>query len=217
MLEQFLPYASSGLKGALGAGQLLGGLLTKPKRPNYKPPGAINESVATARRLANATTRPGNDLAVADINKATNNSIGIAKRVSNSASQILGAANTANSQRLNALNRNSALNSQFRQNAQEGLMDSLNNLAGYQDKQFDMNKFQPYMQKAQTKAALISSGLQNIAGAGDDLTSGYYMDKMYGSEAPGAAQQPNAPVDFRNPASRGGLNWRTLQNRYRRI
>jgi hypothetical protein len=157
------PMTIPGLQAGAGLLQLAGGLLMKkPKRPTYRIPGAINESVATARGLANSSLRPGNDQALANIRQSTSNAIGAAQGVSNNAAQILSAVAGANNREQKAIQGNNALNAQFSFNAKQGLMNQLNNLAGYQDKAFQLNQMEPYMQKAQTKAALIGSGLQNL-------------------------------------------------------
>lgn len=163
----------------LGAGQLLGGLFTKPKRPNYSVPGAAGEALAIARQNAGATVRPGNDQALAAIRKGTANAVGNAKSISNSASQVLSAANRANVNEQNAIERNNAMNTQYGLNAKQNLMSALGTMAGYQDKAFQMNKFEPYMQKAQTKASLISSGIQNLYGAGNTYAEKVLFDKYF--------------------------------------
>lgn len=174
----------------LGGGQLLGGLLTKPKRPNYNVPGAAGEAASIARTDAAKTVRPGNDQALADIRKSTANAINNAKSVSNSASQVLNAATRANMVEQNAIQRNNAMNANFVQGARQNLMSALGTLAGYQDRAFQYNKFQPYMQKAQLKSDLISSGLQNLYGAGNTYAEGLLFDKYFGNQAQQQQQQP---------------------------
>lgn len=169
-------------QAALGAGQALAGIFTRPKRPTYNIPGAAQEATALARREAAATTRPGNDQALADIRRSTTNTVGRAKSVSKSASQILNASAQANAVEQGAIQRNNAMNTQYGLNARQNLFGALNTMAGYQDKAFQMNKFQPYMQKAETKAALISSGLQNLYGAGNTYAEKAMFDKYFGGQ-----------------------------------
>lgn len=168
MIGNIMGSIGAAAKGSIGLAQLGGGLLMKVKRPRYSIPAAAQEAIGTARQMANQTTRPGNEQALTDINRATSGAINNAKRTSNSASQILAASGNANSQRMKAINQNNALNAQFQFNAKNNLINRLNNFAGYQDKEWQMNTFDPYMQKAETKAALIGAGLQNFVQSQDD-------------------------------------------------
>jgi hypothetical protein len=159
-------------KTNIGLAQLGIGLLMKVKRPKYNIPGAVNERVSMARQAANQQVRPGNDRAVNDISRATSNSIANAQRTSDSSSQILNAAQVANAQRLRALGQNASLNAQFNANARQNLMGVLGDLASFQDKQWNTNVWDVYQQRAATKSALISSGLQNWTNSFSSFNSG---------------------------------------------
>lgn len=150
------------MQGVVGLGQLTAGLLIKPRRPKYKIPGAIGEATSAARSLASNSIRPGDAQALANIRQSTSNSIDTVKGVSSNAAQILNAVNRINVNEQNALRGNSALNSEFSMWAKQQLPQQLNVLAGYQDKEFQINKFEPYMRKAELKSALIGGGLQNM-------------------------------------------------------
>jgi len=165
----------------LGGAQLLSGIFgKKPKRPTYQIPGEARQALGEAKTLASNTVRPGNEQAVADINRNYANSVGNAQSITDNATDILGVADRANANRSQAINQNNALNSNFRYNAKLNLQDSLNNFAQYRDKAFQTNKMQPYMDKAETKGALISGGIQNIYGAVQDQQNEGVLRDIYG-------------------------------------
>jgi hypothetical protein len=202
-LGSIMGSAGAAAKGSIGLGQLAMGLMMKVKRPKYHIPGGVQEATSMARQMANQTVRPGNDQAVADINKATSNSVGTAKRVAKSSTQLLGAAGDANAQRLRALGQNNAMNANFAYNAKQGLMNSLHTLAGYQEKAFDTNVMAPYQQKAETKAALIGAGLSNFVASQDDWMAAWGGGGGSPSQ-PGANNVMAAPKSFNAGGGAGG-------------
>jgi hypothetical protein len=170
----------TGIQALLGAGQLIGGLLSKPKRPKYNIPGAVGEATANARRMANANVRPGNDQALQVIDRNATNGIQTAKSLSGSASQVLDFASKANNERLRALGQNNAMNSQFAFNSRMNLQGQLGRHAQYEDKAFQLNKLDPYSQRAQLKSSLIGSGLQNLWGAAEAKSFQDMYKSIYG-------------------------------------
>lgn len=179
MLPAALPFI-------LGGAQLLGGIFgKKPERPKYRIPGEAQEAVSTARTLANSTTRPGNEAAVTEINQDAADATNAAQRVTGNQSQILGANDRAGLIKSRAMLNNNALNSDFKFNAQKNLIGALNNFAQYRDKAFQLNKMQPYQDKAQTKGALISGGIQNIFGASQDAGNMNMLREIYGLKGQG--------------------------------
>ena len=195
MSPLFIPAAAQAGFGLL---QTVAGALIKPKRPRYNIPGAVSESVAMARQMANTTVRPGNDRALADIERGTTNSIQQAKAVSNSGSQLLDFASQAGTDRLRAISGNNAMNAQFSFNAKRNLQDQLGNLGRYQDRQWDYNSNQPYQQKAQLKSSLIGAGLQNMWGASESAQFANTYGRLLGDMS-GAPTTRSAAMSMTTP------------------
>jgi hypothetical protein len=170
----------------LGGAQLLSGIFgKKPERPKYRIPGEAQESLDSARTLANNTVRPGNEEAVTQINQDAANATNSAQRVTGNQTQILGAQDRAGLIKSRAMLNNNALNSSFKYNAKLNLQNSLKDFAQYRDKAFQLNQMQPYQDKAQTKGALISSGIQNLFGASQDAGNMNMLREIYGLKGQG--------------------------------
>lgn len=71
---------------------------------------------------------------------------------------------------------------QARMNNLAQLYNARNTMAGYRDKAFDLNKMQPFIQRAQEAQALQGAGLQNIMkglqGAGNTLSAQAYYNAL---------------------------------------
>jgi hypothetical protein len=64
-------------------------------------------------------------------------------------------------------------------------------MANYQNRKWEIDKFQPFQDAARTKAALIGGGLQNLSGGVNQGLSGMLgVQMMQGSQQ---AQQPYTP------------------------
>lgn len=165
----------------LGGAQLLSGIFgKKPERPKYRIPGEAREALSSARMLSNNTVRPGNEEAVTQINQGEANSTNAAQRVTGNQTQILGANDRAGLIKSRAMLENNALNANFKFNAQKNLQNELHTFSQYKDKAFQLNQMQPYQDRAQTKGALISSGIQNIFGASQDQQNMNMLRDIYG-------------------------------------
>lgn len=173
------PITIAGL--GLGGIQALAGIFTnKGPRPQWQIPGAAYEQVATARQMASATERPGNQYAVDQIAKNASSAVGATNRTAGSGTAALAAAGNVNAQANNALQKNSVLNSQYSYNAKQNLQNVLGNFAQYQRESFIKNVWDPYYEKVQTKNALIGSGLQNIFGSLNTAANMKMFAGMYG-------------------------------------
>lgn len=79
-------------------------------------------------------------------------------------------------------------------------------MAGYRDKEFDVNQLTPYTQKAQAAQALIGAGLQNIGGAvqgaGTAVGQKLYADALKTPTTP--TTTPTTPTAAITPGTTGG-------------
>lgn len=62
----------------------------------------------------------------------------------------------------------------------QNLMNVRSQVAGYKDKQFELNKLNPYYEKAQAAAAMKGAGLQNLMGGIQGATKTLDMSKALG-------------------------------------
>lgn len=174
---------STKLQLGLGAGQLLAGAFLKTgKRPQMPIPGAVQKATAIAESQANATTRPGNDYAISQINKNLGQGINTLNRSLNSSSQILAGVGQLNQNANAALADNANQNTLFRFNASQNLQNSLARLGQYQNQQWQQNQLNPYLSRVQTKNMLTGAGIQNISGATNSMTEQSLYNKVFGNQ-----------------------------------
>lgn len=185
----------------LGGAQTLAGIFTKAgKRPTYKIPGAARESLANARSMANQTVRPGNEVALKELNRNATNTIGTLRNYSNSAAQILGKATAVGTNLQRGIERNNALNAQFSYNAKQNLNSSLERFAAYQDKAFMENEMKPYMERVETKNALIGAGMQNIFGGLGNAVQMDMFNSIYGNQGGGTQASTSTTPSLQDQA-----------------
>ena len=145
--------------------------MKKGPRPQYRIPGAAQESLATARSMAGASVRPGNQYAIDSINRNAGTGLNFLRRGVSSGSQLLAGAQGVNANTNQALMNNAAQNAAFKFNATQNLQDTLGRFAQYQEKAFYENEMKPYQEKVAVKNALIGAGLQNITGGIQDFAN----------------------------------------------
>lgn len=174
------------MQSALGAGQLLFGSLMGlgDQRPKMPIPGAVQEATSLARMQAGATTRPGNEYAISQINRNQGQSINALNRSLGSSSQILAGLGQVNQNTNRALAENANQNTLFKFNATQNLQNSLARLGQYQNQQFRTNELDPYLGRQQTKNMLVGAGIQNLSGAANTRDEMAMYEKVFGSEQP---------------------------------
>lgn len=197
------------IQGVLGLGQLIAGSSMNPKRPQHEIPAAAQEELAMSRMGLNARM-PG--VAYAE-NRLAQNSASSAYRLNRAATnpnQIL--AGLAGIQ----MNANIASRGLMEAEAgdyarrEQNLRRSLGVMANYQNRKWEVDKWQPFQDKARTKAALIGGGLQNISGGVGQALSGIMgaqMMQQQGGDMTGAAgsttQAANPLQNFMKLANAG--------------
>lgn len=179
------------IQGGLGLFQLLRGAGMNPQRPKYEIPAAAQEELASAR-MQQFGRMPGINYASARLDQNAANSQYRLQRGATNSNQLLSG--------LNGIQLQSNIASRGLMEAEAGdyirrennLRRSLGVMAGYQDKQFQLNKYEPFQDAARTKAALIGGGLQNLSGGVNQSLSGLMAGQMMGNGAT-AAPQNNIP------------------------
>lgn len=177
------------IQGVLGLGQLIAGSSLRPKRPEYEIPEAAQEEMA-ASRMQRFGRMPGINYAQQRVDQnAASSQYRLQKGATNSSQLLSGLAGIQ-------LNSNIAARGLMEAEAGDQIRRdaifrrSLGVMAGYQDKKWELNKFQPYQDKARTKAALIGGGLQNISGGIGQSLSGLLSGQMLQGQQGAGGQVP---------------------------
>lgn len=179
--------APGAIQGGLGLMQLGMGARMDPKRPEYEIPSAAKEELAMSRMGLNARM-PGVNYAEQRIGQ---NSAGSAYRLNRAATnpnQILNG--------LASIQMNANIASRGLMEAEAGdairresnLRRSLGVMANYQNRKWELDKQQPFLDAARTKAALIGGGLQNLSGGINQGLSGMLGAQMMQQGGHGAQQ-----------------------------
>jgi hypothetical protein len=168
-----IPAAAFAIPGAIKAGvglyQLFRGSRMKPERPTYEIPDEVREDVATARRLERSRM-PGVAFAEDRIRQGAAQGGYNLRRAATNPNQLLSG--------LQAIQQQSNVAERSLMEAEAGdyyrrlsnLNRSLGLMSQYKDKAFQLNKMEPYMDEARTKAALTQGGLINaFSGLGEGL------------------------------------------------
>lgn len=168
-LLESLAIGSGIAKSGLGLVQAWKSARMRPQRPEYEIPSALTESTNVARSLVNSGNRPGRSIADEQIRRTTANMIDSARGASNSGTELLAAVSAANNNENQAMRQQDQMDANFGLQANNMLLQALNQMASAQDRKFEINQMQPFLDKAKTKAALTQSGLLNLFGGADDI------------------------------------------------
>jgi len=152
------------IQGGLSAIQLLTSLGINPKRPTYTVPQEVQDKLAQNQvnlnaRSAGAARANENIFAnqATTLQNATQAGGGISNQL------LAGAMAQANTNQ--ALGDLSASEMEDYQRRLGNLGAAQSEMGQYRDKEFDINKMQPFQDAAAAKSALIEGGIQNLFGA----------------------------------------------------
>jgi hypothetical protein len=164
-----LALAPSIAQGVLGAGQMLGGLLKKTKRPTMKVPDAVKRATAIAEMDANQTVRPGRDIAENAIKSGSQTALSNVSRTAGSGSDIIAAMAGIKGLQDKAMQEQDLIDVDYKVKAKETLRDQLGKMGEWQNRAFQYNEAEKYDEESATKSALTEGGIQNIVGAGKEV------------------------------------------------
>jgi len=156
------------IQGGLSAIQLLTSLGINPKRPTYTVPQEVQDKLAQNQVNLNARSAGaarGQDNIFANQASTLLNAQQAGGGISN---QLLaGAMAQANTNQ--ALGDLSTSESEDFQRRLSNLGAAQSEMGQYRDREFDINKMQPFQDAAAAKSALIEGGIQNLFGASQGL------------------------------------------------
>jgi hypothetical protein len=186
-------------KLGLGFAQLAVGSRMNPQRPTYNIPREVKEQLALNQANLNARMA-GATQAERNIAQQASNMVGTARRGSTSSSQLLSMASASQGQANRGFTGLATAEAQDRQRRLSNLNQSQAMMAGYRDKAWKLNEFDPYQDEARTKAALLQGGFHNIYGATTDMGTGLAqvgtaMDIPMGGGG-GTTYQPSDRMDI---------------------
>ena len=138
------------------------------KRPIYKVPGAMNESVANAQNAYMNPNLRGHQLAAQRLGGASAQAMRSARESGAGSNEMLAALSGININQNRGLADLAMAAQNDSGNRQRALQSALGQKAGYQDKAFDYNKAQPYGDAMDAAAALRGASRQNMYGAVTD-------------------------------------------------
>ena len=157
----------AGAQGIYGLSQLLGGAtMNTPDRPTYQPNQATQEMVNATRTEANSAIVPGQMQMQDALRANTANAVNTVQRNSTNPASILAAAGAAQMGENRSLSQLYQQNLSYKDRARARQMQALSSLSQAQDKQWEINKQQPWMDAVNTKSALFGGGMTTL---GDSL------------------------------------------------
>mgnify|MGYP006910134126 FL=1 len=168
-------------QGAVGLGQVIGGAFSSAKRPEYKMPEAVRQSLALAKMNVANPYSPGYSQAKAESDLTAANQLQAAQQQGNpmeAIQTIAGAQQKANRDL-------QMYNEQDQKSDVSNLQGELAKVAQAQDLMFQMNEFAPYQDKSQQSKNMIGGGLENLFGAGGQLAEMDLLGKIYGESPVG--------------------------------
>jgi hypothetical protein len=173
-----LPLALLLAQAGLGAAQGIGGLIaaSKNKAPQYTMPGEYQQNLAAAQMRA-AGGLPAASRQLAEQQMARGTAAGLTK-LQDRNMVATGVAGLAQAQADQA-NRLAAMDADARLKGDLQVANARVAIAGAKDKQFAI-KQQDYLRRAQANSNLMSSGIQNIIGAGQAYSMNDMMKQYYG-------------------------------------
>ena len=134
-------------------------------RPTYEIPEAVKESLNLSKRNASMTELPNQSMMEQRLGSNVSGAVGQGLRVADSQANLLDfVGKQARNQQVGMQNIGMAAAESWKKN-QEALKGDLNNYGAYEDKQWQLNKYEPYQVAAAKAAALQKAGQEGLAGS----------------------------------------------------
>ena len=173
--------AGSLFQTIMGGIQMVRGMRMKPVRPTYQTPEEVNQMMANAQMQQYAKA-PGVSAAEANLRLSAAQTMASVNDAATSGASALAAGAAVNARLNNEYMRLGAQQNAFRLQQQQAYNQALMSKAQYTDREFEINQYQPFLDAAQTKAALTQGGMQNIFGGlnglGNAAMAGIYAQKL---------------------------------------
>lgn len=162
-----------------GIGQLTSARKYRMERPEYEIPQEIEQQLGLRQQLLNARM-PGARAAERNIQEAQAQSMYGAQQAGSDSASLLAAAAGSQGTSNRSLRDLQIREAQDYERRVQGLERAQGVMAGYRDKEFQINQMDPYQEASATRSALIEGGIQNISSALGDTSA--RLGKMYEAE-----------------------------------
>jgi hypothetical protein len=218
MIAQAAPAAINLIKS--GVQGIQANRLSKRGRPQYQIPQAEIEALNLAKYMASNNELPGQSIMEEGIDRTTAGAIDNLKEVSSTPVDL--GANIGRVYRNNLDSKNnlniSAANNEIMQD--RNLIDALNRFATYQDKGWNINAYEPYLQSKNAESALRSGSFHNlssgVSGFGQAFGTGaqarYYEDMLAKYNQPGYGNPSYSSAVGGNNSYYGGMSGSDLSS-----
>src|SRR3990167_1573892 len=176
-LSLLLSAGTAAVKGGIGAAQYAKGrkLGKGAIRPDYTIPQGTQDYLKNATAMAQQSQLPGQQLMEEKLASSTGSGIrAMEQGASSSAGLMAGIAGLKGNEANQMTDLNIAGAQQQDVNKQR-LQEALLRYGAAEDKAFDINKMQPFQDKAQAAQAMQGAGLQNIVGGIEGLAGAASM------------------------------------------
>lgn len=171
--QALLASAVSNLPGmVLGGSQLMKSNRMNPVRPEYEIPESEKRALGVAEGLASQTRLPGQSAIEGRLDQTTANSLATIERMGYGGASDINAASRAYGNQQDKETELGVAAAGFNIQNQKNLEQALNKMAVYEDKQWQINEQQPFLDDSRAKAALYEGGMQNLVGGFKDTAGG---------------------------------------------
>jgi len=157
-------------KGVLGLGQFIGGLGMKVRRPQYNIPDEYAQNLGGRLNLLNART-PGASILERNILRSASNMQSALRRGALTSTDFLSGLSRVQQNANDGFERLALLEAQDTENRLAGVERARVLMGQQKEKAFQLNKYEPYMNRAAAKSGLVQGGLLNMFGASDDFAT----------------------------------------------
>lgn len=154
------------LQAGTGVAQFISGNRMRKDlvRPEYQIPAAAKAALGQARSLASSQEMAGMSQAENEMNQILSLGVQSAQQTAGSSSEALGAVTNMFANRMRQQNSLAGQAAQDYMRRQADVTQQLGNMATYQDKQWQLNEMQPFLDAAATASAMGGAGMQNMMG-----------------------------------------------------
>lgn len=195
------------LQAGTGVAQFISGNRMRKDlvRPEYEIPEAARAALGQARSLASSQEMAGMSQAENEMNQILSLGVQAAQQTAGSSSEALGAVTNMFANRMRQQNSLAGQAAQDYMRRQADVTQQLGNMATYQDKEWQLNEMQPFLDQAAMASAMGGAGMQNMMGGLQGLggaIGGAYANKALLDAAKsgmGTMTPPATPNPFTSP------------------
>ena len=134
-------------------------------RPVYKAPESAQKALSNAEAMAGASMFPGQERAEENIYAGTSQALTSAEGAAESSSDFLGALSGISGNQQNALRGVADTALKYQDTNKQRLNEALMSMANYEDKAFELNQYQPFIDQTNAARALKGASKENISNA----------------------------------------------------